>query len=574
LLHKLLSKNTFYFGGLLWGVAGIGLAGLLYARREHASEVLPTSIRMDMSYHYHTSAVGAAVLAVLLLIALGSRKLRAHRHESLGHLFGALIAYDIIALLLAAAFVFVIGWGKEIADAMQGKFIDSSDVYANFQGIMRHTLAAGALLLPVHTLLMIAGDSVRRSLLRAVCPPAARPSLVRAQTIQGEIQQNRRRLHHDQRALRTLEQEIRGLETELFALKPDQRAGPAGQGILERLATKRQGAEDMAARIGLLETENQRLRNELQLLQARLQTQAGAEFVAEEVDHLLGQSLQTTKLAAEARGRIQRVVETVAATAHTCAPGSLPAAGASAAPILAPASPTATSPADAGAPPAPALSPLALAEIPPAALAAPAASAPRAQPATLREAQRQLEVRTEQVRQMEETIGTLHAELDQARMRLLETDSGKAEALTACVDLLKRRVLIVDDDRRLLELMRRIVHVEGTVEVTAVTSAPEAVQALKQSAQPPDLIILDIRMPGTSGLELSAALERTQKLRYIPVIFCSGCPKDSVHELSNLHYVDYIQKPFRPETFRQQVFHALRLDVQALDNLTGGLAEA
>ncbi|HLB81234.1 MAG TPA: response regulator, partial [Dongiaceae bacterium] len=66
-------------------------------------------------------------------------------------------------------------------------------------------------------------------------------------------------------------------------------------------------------------------------------------------------------------------------------------------------------------------------------------------------------------------------------------------------------ILVVDDDRRLRELLRRYLAEQG-FRVTVAASAAEARARLGGLAF--DLIVLDVMMPGESGLDLTAALRR------------------------------------------------------------------
>ena len=81
----------------------------------------------------------------------------------------------------------------------------------------------------------------------------------------------------------------------------------------------------------------------------------------------------------------------------------------------------------------------------------------------------------------------------------------------------KPRVLIVDDEERFRTTMAKLLTVNG-LEVTAVGSGKAALEELK--AKPYDVITLDIRMPGMSGLELQQELVARHSL--LPIIFITG----------------------------------------------------
>ena len=80
---------------------------------------------------------------------------------------------------------------------------------------------------------------------------------------------------------------------------------------------------------------------------------------------------------------------------------------------------------------------------------------------------------------------------------------------------MKAHILIVDDDPRITDLLRRVLAYEGY----SVASAASGSEALNRSLErPPDLVVLDIMLPGLDGLEVAqrlraaGALGRTQAL--------------------------------------------------------------
>jgi len=83
-----------------------------------------------------------------------------------------------------------------------------------------------------------------------------------------------------------------------------------------------------------------------------------------------------------------------------------------------------------------------------------------------------------------------------------------------------QRILIVDDDRDMLQLLERIIRGEWEqVEVMATTLGAEAVTLARQR---PDLILLDLVMPETSGVDVLAALRSHPSTATIPVIVISA----------------------------------------------------
>jgi DNA-binding response OmpR family regulator len=105
-------------------------------------------------------------------------------------------------------------------------------------------------------------------------------------------------------------------------------------------------------------------------------------------------------------------------------------------------------------------------------------------------------------------------------------------------------ILIVDDDPANRELLKRRLARAGYTS-TAVNSGEEALDILKQ--QRFDLIMLDLMMPGISGLETLEIIQSSARLRTIPVIMISAADDVDMMVQCVLHGAeDYISKPFNP----------------------------
>jgi CheY-like chemotaxis protein len=83
-----------------------------------------------------------------------------------------------------------------------------------------------------------------------------------------------------------------------------------------------------------------------------------------------------------------------------------------------------------------------------------------------------------------------------------------------------RRILVADDDPDTRWLLDRMLSAGGNVEVVVVADGEEALRQMKIA--PPDLVLLDIIMPGTDGWEVLRRKAADPALRSIPVILISG----------------------------------------------------
>jgi two-component system, sensor histidine kinase and response regulator len=107
---------------------------------------------------------------------------------------------------------------------------------------------------------------------------------------------------------------------------------------------------------------------------------------------------------------------------------------------------------------------------------------------------------------------------------------------------LKSRILVVDDISKNLQVVGTILRNEG-YHVMPATSGLQALERV--SAQPPDLILLDLMMPEMDGLEVCSRLKADPFTRQIPVIFLTAS-NEMEHLMKGFEAgaVDYITKPF------------------------------
>jgi two-component system, LytTR family, response regulator len=116
---------------------------------------------------------------------------------------------------------------------------------------------------------------------------------------------------------------------------------------------------------------------------------------------------------------------------------------------------------------------------------------------------------------------------------------------------MKIRTLIVDDEPLGRERVRTLLANEPDIELVGeCTTGTEAVAAIKQAR--PDLVFLDVQMPGLGGFEVLRALDKDQ----IPlVIFVTAYDQHAVKAFE-VHALDYLLKPFKQARFRETVAHA------------------
>ena len=107
---------------------------------------------------------------------------------------------------------------------------------------------------------------------------------------------------------------------------------------------------------------------------------------------------------------------------------------------------------------------------------------------------------------------------------------------------MKRKVMIVDDDRELLCELEEILGASG-YDITAIDNTESVLNAVLQNH--PDVILMDLKMPGKSGFELADEISRVSTLNNIPVIAMSAFFRDDFKSLMQLCGIKkYLKKPF------------------------------
>jgi len=125
----------------------------------------------------------------------------------------------------------------------------------------------------------------------------------------------------------------------------------------------------------------------------------------------------------------------------------------------------------------------------------------------------------------------------------------------------KEHILVVEDEEDILELVRYNLAQEG-YQVAAVTTAEEGLRLMEGAL--PDLIVLDLMLPGMDGLEACRIIKSNARLEHIPIVILTarGGEVDVVTGLE-LGADDYIVKPFSPRVVIARIRAVLRRQSKA-----------
>jgi DNA-binding response OmpR family regulator len=110
----------------------------------------------------------------------------------------------------------------------------------------------------------------------------------------------------------------------------------------------------------------------------------------------------------------------------------------------------------------------------------------------------------------------------------------------------KKHILCIEDEAEMIELMRLVLEREG-FEVIGAVGGEQGLKAMRQNK--PDLILLDLMMPGMDGWEVYRQMRADKELTEIPVIIVTAKAQsiDKVLGLQVAKVADYITKPFGPK---------------------------
>jgi len=134
------------------------------------------------------------------------------------------------------------------------------------------------------------------------------------------------------------------------------------------------------------------------------------------------------------------------------------------------------------------------------------------------------------------------------------------------------RVLACDDEEAIRELVSYNLAKEGFA-VVSVSSGEEAIRAARKDK--PDVIILDLMLPGISGLDVCRRLKEDPETARIPIIMLTAKTEDADVVLGlELGADDYVTKPFSPRVLAARVRAALRRRTAADEPNVGGTVNA
>src|SRR5262249_42499102 len=125
----------------------------------------------------------------------------------------------------------------------------------------------------------------------------------------------------------------------------------------------------------------------------------------------------------------------------------------------------------------------------------------------------------------------------------------------------KKQILVVDDERDILDLVKYNFEREGWV-VHCVTDGEQALRAVRKGT--PDLVVLDVMLPGVDGIEVCRALRTDDRTRTLPIVMLTAKSEEADAVLGlGVGADDYVKKPFGVKELVARVKALLRRESRA-----------
>jgi two-component system phosphate regulon response regulator PhoB len=126
--------------------------------------------------------------------------------------------------------------------------------------------------------------------------------------------------------------------------------------------------------------------------------------------------------------------------------------------------------------------------------------------------------------------------------------------------MVKETVLVVDDEKEIRQLIAYNLQKEG-YSVVSVGSGEEALEA--GDGKPPDAVVLDLMLPGISGIEVCRVLKENDATKSVPIIMLTAKTEDEdIVTGLETGADDYITKPFSPKVLTARLKAVLRRRVE------------
>jgi excisionase family DNA binding protein len=123
----------------------------------------------------------------------------------------------------------------------------------------------------------------------------------------------------------------------------------------------------------------------------------------------------------------------------------------------------------------------------------------------------------------------------------------------------KRKILVVDDDLELVELITDVLDKDGRFEVRSVNNGFDAGMMVKEYH--PDLLVLDVMLPDINGKEVCQRVRNDPTMDDVKIVCISGMvEQDKIEDLRTSGADDYLQKPFEVDQLVDRICQLLEVE--------------
>ena len=118
------------------------------------------------------------------------------------------------------------------------------------------------------------------------------------------------------------------------------------------------------------------------------------------------------------------------------------------------------------------------------------------------------------------------------------------------------KIMVVDDNKDVLFSVKEGLMSISNYEIQTVISGEKCMEIL-ESGDLPDLILLDIMMPGIDGWEVASRIKQNKKWKNLPLIFLTAKTDELSRGLGSLTSDDYVGKPFEMVDLKERIDRVL-----------------
>ncbi|MBI5184369.1 MAG: response regulator [Nitrospinae bacterium] len=125
----------------------------------------------------------------------------------------------------------------------------------------------------------------------------------------------------------------------------------------------------------------------------------------------------------------------------------------------------------------------------------------------------------------------------------------------------KKKIMVVDDDPDMIYTVKHgLEHLTSDYEFLEVGSGSDCIKLLEKGEKP-DLILLDIMMPGMNGWEVATKLKSNPLWKKIPFVFLTAKTDDMSKGMGSLASEDYICKPFDISELKKRIEKIIEIGI-------------